>query len=52
MSVIPAIEILRQEDCEFHANLVYIARPCCKKCIFFAKNVDKNALGLKLVTRQ
>jgi hypothetical protein len=32
MSVIPAaFRRLRQEDCEFKANMSYIARPCLKK---------------------
>jgi hypothetical protein len=31
MPVIPALGRLKQEDHEFKANLVYIARPCLKR---------------------
>jgi hypothetical protein len=30
-AVIPALEKLRQEDCEFETNLGYRARPCLRK---------------------
>jgi hypothetical protein len=32
-SVIPALERLRQEDCEFKAGMDYVWKPCLKKTI-------------------
>jgi hypothetical protein len=48
MSIIPALEKLRQEDLEFKANLCYIVRPCI---INTCKRLESiTCLGLSIVT--